>query len=67
MYIIVNKKSQKSYIYKYAVDVIHRIMCNKNTITNNKHLYSWEYKEWIVYNPVEIILVGKRRGIAFKS
>jgi hypothetical protein len=62
MYVIVNKITQKSYVFKYAVDVIKLTSCNKNTITNNKHSLYWSYKDWIIYNPVKVILVGKKRG-----
>ena len=67
MYILINKNTNKSYVYKYSRDVINKIGLSKSTLLRNKSLLSWEYGEWIVYNPVEIILVGKRRGIAFKG
>ena len=57
MYIIVNKKSQKSYIYKYAVDVIRRIMCNKKTITNNKHLYVYLYDVFKRQNALHLKII----------
>lgn len=62
MYAVINQKTNKSYVYKYAIDVISLLGCGRSTILRNKSKDYWMYKEWIIYNPQEVILIGKSRG-----
>lgn len=62
MYIIIDKKTNQCYVYKYTKDVISLIKCSRSTILRNKCLEYWSYNEWIIYNPVEVKIKASRRG-----
>ena len=62
MYIIINKDTQESAIFKEKVAVSSFIGKSVSTIYRNQSLNWWETDEFIIYNPKIIKLKSSRGG-----
>ncbi len=66
MYIVIEKTTEISYIFKEAKQVCHLIGCNRNTISNNKHKTKYEYKDYAIYFPINKLIKSSRGGLRKK-
>ena len=62
MYIIINKDTQESAIFKEKVAVSSFIGKSVSTIYRNQSLNWWETDKFIIYNPKIIRLKSSRGG-----
>lgn len=61
MYITKEKGSEKTGVFREKKQLGEYIDASVGTIRKNERLLSWEWKEFIIYNP-SIIKINSKRG-----
>jgi len=62
MYVIRLKDTEKVYVIREQKRVSAFIGASVGTIKNKLSEYSWEWKEFIIYNPVSVDINTRRGG-----
>ena len=62
MYIIIDKTTQESYIIKEKTTVSSLIDKSTSTIYRNEGKKCWETTNFIIYNPIKVIIKSARGG-----
>ena len=62
MYIVVNKSTKASAIFKEKLYLSEYIECSTKTIGRKDHLKSWEWGIFEVFNPQIVKITSKRGG-----
>jgi hypothetical protein len=66
MYIVIDKSTQKSYIFREKKYVAEQIGVHVNTISNNESGYVYKKNEWEVYFPSFIQKKSRRGGKKYR-
>ena len=62
MYIIIDKITQESYIIKEKIAVSILINKSTSTIYRNQSLKWWETSQYLIYNPIKVLIKSQRGG-----
>lgn len=62
MYVVRLKNTEKVYVIREQKRLSAFIGASVGTIKNKLVEYSWEWKEYVIYNPVSVDITTRRGG-----